>query len=241
MCARKAWTACDRKTPAAKSSLSDARGDAASTVVSSFFSSSSTSSVASFSSRCATNLCSCSRSIAFCLSSSAWSLVSLSSILLISVSMEESVAMTFASRWRVMRRARVEARAVCASCCAEPALSQLPFISSGPTSAPPSQSTLVAEVAASTFFSTSTTFSATSRFTVASFRSAMPFLASPSFLVTASSRACSSLSCSMVTFADLSESRLAARRFMARKVFAPPTAVWAVDNADSRSLSALLA
>mmetsp|Transcript_49095 Transcript_49095/g.131395 ORF Transcript_49095/g.131395 Transcript_49095/m.131395 type:complete len:353 (+) Transcript_49095:2455-3513(+) len=241
MCAFRTSMAWARKTPAAKSSLSEARGAATSLVVSSFFSSSSTNSVASFIRRCATNLCSCSRKRPFCLSRSAWICVSFSSILPISPRRDCSPLATFASRWRPSNNVRVAPRTLCASCCAVPAFSQDFFISSASTSVPPSMSALVASTAAATRSSTWTTFSETSRFTVANFLSAMHFLASPRRFDTASNLDCIAVSCSVVDLADFSESRLAARRFIARKVFAPPTAEWAACSAASKSLSALLA
>mmetsp|Transcript_9872 Transcript_9872/g.26334 ORF Transcript_9872/g.26334 Transcript_9872/m.26334 type:complete len:283 (-) Transcript_9872:2525-3373(-) len=198
-------------------------------------------SVASFSRRCATNLCSWSRSRAFSLSRSACSSASLSSIFLMSASMAESAAMTLTSFCRESRSSRVADRSLAAACWAVPAFSQAAFISSGPILPTPSANSLVAAAACFTFSSTTTTFSATSLFTVASFRSAMPRFVSVSLLAAASSLACSSPSASEAVFTDCSDRRFAARRFIARKVFAPPTEVWAACTSDSRSESALLA
>mmetsp|Transcript_112811 Transcript_112811/g.329666 ORF Transcript_112811/g.329666 Transcript_112811/m.329666 type:complete len:354 (-) Transcript_112811:973-2034(-) len=155
--------------------------------------------------------------------------------------MDGSVVVPLVSRWRLRSRVLVAVTAFCASCCVEPAFSQAAFISSASRSTPPSTSAFVASVAVSSCFSTCTTFSDTSRFTVASFLSAMHFLASPSCLVTASNLVCISESWSVVILEDFSESRLAANRFMARKVFAPPTAACDAWSAASRLLSAALA
>mmetsp|Transcript_3530 Transcript_3530/g.10274 ORF Transcript_3530/g.10274 Transcript_3530/m.10274 type:complete len:549 (-) Transcript_3530:1736-3382(-) len=226
---------------AVSSSFSEVRGAAISVVVSSFFSRLSSMSVASLSSRWATKRCSWSLSRPFCLSMSAWIVPSFSSILAMSPSIALSAAAVFASFCRLSSRFLVAVSTVCAACCALPAFSQAPFISSAAISRSEDAKALVASAAAATLASTSTTFSATSRLTVASFRSTIPFLVSLSFLAAASTRACSSPSCAVAAFMDISDSRFAARRFMARKVFAPPTAVWAPETADSSSASALLA
>mmetsp|Transcript_5307 Transcript_5307/g.12029 ORF Transcript_5307/g.12029 Transcript_5307/m.12029 type:complete len:214 (+) Transcript_5307:2799-3440(+) len=155
--------------------------------------------------------------------------------------MEESVPTTFASRCLLRSNFWFAAIAACASACVVPAFSHLSFMSSAATSSPLSHKAVVASVANSTFFSTSTTFSATSRLTVAIFRSAIPFFVSLSCLATVSRRVCSSASWSAVALAEFSVSLFAARRFMAKKVLPPPTAVWAVCTAVSSSVRALLA
>mmetsp|Transcript_117126 Transcript_117126/g.377983 ORF Transcript_117126/g.377983 Transcript_117126/m.377983 type:complete len:284 (-) Transcript_117126:2133-2984(-) len=227
MCALIVSTACVRKMAGVRSSLSPVRGEAISVVTSSFFSSASIMSVASFSSRWATNLCSWSRSRPFCLSRSLWIFVSLSSILLISASIVESAATPLASRWRFSNRFRTLARMLCASACVEPAFSQAPFMASGATSVPPSTRAVVASVAVATFCCTSATFSDASRLTVEVFRSVIPFFVSLSCLATASSLVWCSARRSCVPLKEFSESLFAARRFIARKVLAEPTAVWA--------------
>mmetsp|Transcript_76286 Transcript_76286/g.235538 ORF Transcript_76286/g.235538 Transcript_76286/m.235538 type:complete len:517 (+) Transcript_76286:2577-4127(+) len=242
MCALKASMACDRNTVGVKSSLSAASGAAVSLVSSIFFSRFWTSSLASLSRRLATNLCSWSRSKLLCLSRSPCILVSLSIILLISPSIEESVLLVLASRCLFSRRFRVLVRTVLASCWVRPAFSQAPFISSGGMSATfCSASVFVASVAMATFCSTSSTFSVTSRLMVAIFRSAIPFFVSAKRFDAASKRSCSFPSCSMVVSDSAGASRLAARRFMANTVLVPPTAVWAEAVAASSSVSAALA
>mmetsp|Transcript_99234 Transcript_99234/g.241326 ORF Transcript_99234/g.241326 Transcript_99234/m.241326 type:complete len:339 (+) Transcript_99234:2560-3576(+) len=208
----------------------------------SFFSRPSISSLASFRSRAATNLCSWRRSRLRCFSKSAWILVSLSIILVISACMAESWRLILTSRCLFSKRLRVAVRALCASACVLPAFSQAPFISSGGVSAVPcSASVFVASAAAATFCSTSSTFSVTSRLMVAIFRSAIPFFVSDRRLPDASSRSCNLTSCSVVACMSACVSRLAARRFMASTVLVPPTAVWAAAVALSSSVSALLA
>mmetsp|Transcript_115413 Transcript_115413/g.246656 ORF Transcript_115413/g.246656 Transcript_115413/m.246656 type:complete len:301 (+) Transcript_115413:2733-3635(+) len=210
-------------------------GFASSEARSYFFSRSSMVLVTSFVSACETKMCSCFVSSLFCLSRFACTLFSLSNIFVISVIKETSAAMILESFCLVTSNFFALPMLASASLEAMPAFSQEAFITSVSWIAT-AEIAWIATIAVSTFFSTSPTMPPTSRLTVASFLSAMPFFTSASFFAEASRRSCSLLSSSMVRAADDSASLLAARRFMARKVFAPPTAAWAPCTPDSRSV-----
>mmetsp|Transcript_102600 Transcript_102600/g.313755 ORF Transcript_102600/g.313755 Transcript_102600/m.313755 type:complete len:734 (-) Transcript_102600:1197-3398(-) len=196
---------------------------------------------ASLSSLFATNRCSCSRSKAFCLSRSTWAFVSLESRAVMTCDTDASVAeMIFGSRCKPCKYVFVSDAEPDASCCVVPAFSQAAFMASG-ASSPPVTSACVASTAAATFCSKAATLDSASRFTVAILRSAMPRFTSLIFFAAASSRVCSPVSSSVAAFAAPSERRLAASRFIAKKVFAPPVAVWAACPACSKAVMSLLA
>mmetsp|Transcript_76974 Transcript_76974/g.193606 ORF Transcript_76974/g.193606 Transcript_76974/m.193606 type:complete len:323 (-) Transcript_76974:2083-3051(-) len=148
--------------------------------------------------------------------------------------------MSLASRCLVCKKDLVSWMHTCASCCVVPAFSQAPFMASGAISAS-EVSASVASTACWTFCSAIETLASASRLTVAIFRSAIPFFVSDILLATASRRDCNVVSSSWVASADASDNRFAAKRFIAKKVLAPPTAVCAACTTESSSANNLLA
>mmetsp|Transcript_23034 Transcript_23034/g.66119 ORF Transcript_23034/g.66119 Transcript_23034/m.66119 type:complete len:874 (-) Transcript_23034:1251-3872(-) len=235
MCVFNAVIAWLKNTPAVKPPSSAVRGAANSDVVVSRASNLSIWSVASLSNRFATKRCSWSRSNVLCLSSSVCCVCTRSSNALIASANELSTLAVLASTCRLWRKlfvSEIEAEALCSFI---PAFSHAAFISSGVNSEARATKDFVASTNSATIFSISLTLASTSRFKVTFFLSAMAFFTSVVFLAATSMRDCIAVSCSVATFADASVSRLAARRFMAKKVFAPLTAVFAAVAAASRS------
>mmetsp|Transcript_151923 Transcript_151923/g.487582 ORF Transcript_151923/g.487582 Transcript_151923/m.487582 type:complete len:212 (-) Transcript_151923:2270-2905(-) len=126
-----------------------------------------------------------------------------------------------------------------AACCALPAPSHN-LLTSDVSNEIFSAKAFVASTASSTFFSAIATLPSPSRFTVAILRSVIPRFVAVTFFATTSNRPCKFDSSSAVLAADVSERRFAAKRFMAKNVFAPPTAVCATLTAASSSMSNLL-
>mmetsp|Transcript_98282 Transcript_98282/g.277918 ORF Transcript_98282/g.277918 Transcript_98282/m.277918 type:complete len:274 (+) Transcript_98282:2695-3516(+) len=233
---------CIKATTAANSSeLSAIIGFAVALVASSFFSNLSIISMAPFISRCATNLCSCSRSNDCCWSNPACSFFISSKCSLISAASvidADSLCAPFASLWRARSKFMPAWRDDCAAICAAPAFWHAFFMSSAFISTLLDNS-LVAASASSTFFRTRSSVPTASLRTVAALLLAIPRFVSLNFLATSSRRSCSFVRTSPMDCLDTSPRRFAARRFIARNVLAPPTAVFAVAIAASRSSSAL--
>mmetsp|Transcript_15845 Transcript_15845/g.34664 ORF Transcript_15845/g.34664 Transcript_15845/m.34664 type:complete len:258 (-) Transcript_15845:1108-1881(-) len=216
----------DWNMAAVKSPRPDVSGAASSVAAASFSSSLSTRSVASLTRRCATNLCSWSLRRPSCLCKVACNVVSCSRGLLISESSEEdaSAERPLASRCRERTKLRAASTAAAASFWLEPALSQAFFMASGDISSSLAKP-FVASTASSTFVSAVATDAATSLRMVEALRFDMPCFVSAKALAAALRRSCKAPRASPVDSLTPSPRRLAARRFIARKVFAPPTEV----------------
>mmetsp|Transcript_124826 Transcript_124826/g.312160 ORF Transcript_124826/g.312160 Transcript_124826/m.312160 type:complete len:306 (-) Transcript_124826:2407-3324(-) len=240
-CTLRASTHRETNIAPVKSSLfSPTSGAAAAVAFSILVSSFSNMTAASFKRRLATNFCSRSLIIFFCLSRSACRGPTLTRIWLNSLWTLDSPA--FMSRSRVCSVERTVEMAVCASCCA-----LIPRSTAASTSAPssPLEASVARPSAMETAILTSSSaavnFSVTSALALAYFLSLTSFLTPAIFCAPASARVSRASSSSHANLATLSVSLLAATRFTAMIVLEPPMALAAACSAAlhaaARSLS----